>query len=73
VTSTDTPFPYDPDQTGQECNTLDDADAAANIEASEQEQSTHALPSPESSLMMSCPATAATPSAPGISARSTCT
>jgi uncharacterized damage-inducible protein DinB len=31
--NTDMPFPYDPDQTGQDFEALDDADAAANIEA----------------------------------------
>jgi uncharacterized damage-inducible protein DinB len=35
--NTDLPFPYDPDQTGQDFEALDDADAAANIEAFEQE------------------------------------
>ena len=30
---TDLPFPYDPDQTGQDFEALDDAHAAANIEA----------------------------------------
>jgi uncharacterized damage-inducible protein DinB len=34
---TDMPFPYDPDQTGQDFEALDDADAAANIEAFKQE------------------------------------
>ena len=34
---TDLPFPYDPDQTGQDFEALDDADAAANIEAFKQE------------------------------------
>jgi uncharacterized damage-inducible protein DinB len=34
---TDMPFPYDPDQTGQDFEALDDADAAANIEAYKQE------------------------------------
>ena len=34
---TDLPFPYDPDQTGQDFEALDDADAAANIEAFIQE------------------------------------
>jgi uncharacterized damage-inducible protein DinB len=34
---TDLPFPYDPDQTGQDFEALDDADAAANIEAYKQE------------------------------------
>jgi uncharacterized damage-inducible protein DinB len=29
----DMPFPYDPDQTGEDFEALDDADAAANIEA----------------------------------------
>ncbi len=33
----DMAFPYDPDQTGQDFEALDDADAAANIEASQQE------------------------------------
>src|SRR6266571_1952519 len=33
----DLPFPYDPDQTGQDFEALDDADAAANIEAFKQE------------------------------------
>ncbi len=31
--NTDLPFPYDPDQTGEDFEALDDADAAANIEA----------------------------------------
>ncbi len=35
--NTDLPFPYDPDQTGQDFEALDDADAAANIEAFTQE------------------------------------
>jgi len=35
--NTDMPFPYDPDQTGQDFEALDDADAAANIEAYKQE------------------------------------
>jgi uncharacterized damage-inducible protein DinB len=35
--STDMPFPYDPDQTGQDFEALDGADAAANIEAYKQE------------------------------------
>jgi hypothetical protein len=34
---TDLRFPYDPDQTGQDFEALDDADAAANIEAYKQE------------------------------------
>jgi uncharacterized damage-inducible protein DinB len=34
---TDMPFPYDPDQTGQDFEAVDDADAAANIEAFGQE------------------------------------
>jgi hypothetical protein len=34
---TDMPFPYDPDQTGQDFEALDDADAATNIEAFRQE------------------------------------
>ena len=34
---TDLPFPYDPDQTGQDFEALADADAAANIEAFKQE------------------------------------
>ncbi|MBO0771335.1 MAG: DinB family protein [Actinobacteria bacterium] len=34
---TDLPFPYDPDQSGQDFEGLDDADAAANLEAFEQE------------------------------------
>lgn len=34
---TDLPFPYDPDLTGQDIEALDDADAAANIEAFTQE------------------------------------
>ncbi|MBO0807790.1 MAG: DinB family protein [Actinobacteria bacterium] len=34
---TDLPFPYDPDQTGEEFEALDDADAAATIEAFKQE------------------------------------
>jgi uncharacterized damage-inducible protein DinB len=34
---TDLPFPYDPEQTGQDFEALDDADAAANIEAFQQE------------------------------------
>jgi uncharacterized damage-inducible protein DinB len=33
----DMPFPYDPDQTGQDFEALDEADAAANIEAFKQE------------------------------------
>jgi uncharacterized damage-inducible protein DinB len=33
----DLPFPYDPGQTGQDFEALDDADAAANIEAFQQE------------------------------------
>jgi uncharacterized damage-inducible protein DinB len=33
----DLPFPYDPDQTGQDFEALDEADAAANIEAFKQE------------------------------------
>ena len=35
--TTDMPFPYDPDQTGEDFEALDDADAAANIEAYRQE------------------------------------
>jgi uncharacterized damage-inducible protein DinB len=35
--NTDMPFPYDPDQTGQDFGALDGADAAANIEAYKQE------------------------------------
>ena len=35
--NTDMPFPYDPDQTGQDFEALDGADAAANIEAYKQE------------------------------------
>jgi uncharacterized damage-inducible protein DinB len=35
--NTDLPFPYDPDQTGQGFEALDDADAAATIEAFRQE------------------------------------
>jgi uncharacterized damage-inducible protein DinB len=35
--TTDLPFPYDPDQTGQDFEALYDADAAANIEAFKQE------------------------------------
>ena len=35
--SSDMPFPYDPDQTGQDFEALDDADAAANIEAFKRE------------------------------------
>jgi uncharacterized damage-inducible protein DinB len=35
--NTDLPFPYDPDATGQDFEALDDADAAANIEAFKQE------------------------------------
>jgi uncharacterized damage-inducible protein DinB len=35
--TTDLPFPYDPDQTGQDFEALDHADAAANIEAFQQE------------------------------------
>jgi uncharacterized damage-inducible protein DinB len=35
--SADLPFPYDPDQTGQDFEALDEADAAANIEAFTQE------------------------------------
>jgi hypothetical protein len=38
---TDTAFPYDPDQTGQDFEVLDDAAAAANIEAFRQ-QTEHA-------------------------------
>ena len=34
---TDMPFPYDPDETGQDFEALADADAAANIEAFRQE------------------------------------
>jgi Protein of unknown function (DUF664) len=34
---TDLPFPYDPAQTGEDFEALDDADAAANIEAFKQE------------------------------------
>jgi uncharacterized damage-inducible protein DinB len=34
---TDLPFPYDPDQTGQEFEALDDADAPGNIAAYKQE------------------------------------
>jgi hypothetical protein len=34
---TDMAFPYDPDQAGQDFEALDDADAAANIEAFQQE------------------------------------
>jgi uncharacterized damage-inducible protein DinB len=33
----DMPFPYDPDQTGQDFEALDDADADANLEAFKQE------------------------------------
>ena len=33
----DLPFPYDPEQTGQDFEALDDADAAANIEAFKRE------------------------------------
>jgi Protein of unknown function (DUF664) len=33
---TDMPFPYDPGHTGQDFEALDDADAAANIEAFKQ-------------------------------------
>jgi uncharacterized damage-inducible protein DinB len=36
-TDTDMAFPYDPDQTGQDFEALDDADAAANIAAFKQE------------------------------------
>jgi uncharacterized damage-inducible protein DinB len=35
--NTDLPFPYDPDATDQDFEALDDADAAANIEAFRQE------------------------------------
>src|SRR5260221_12541242 len=35
--NTDMPFPYDPDQTGQDFEALDDAEAAADIEAFKQE------------------------------------
>jgi uncharacterized damage-inducible protein DinB len=35
--NTDLPFPYDPDQTGQDFEALDDADPAANIAAFRQE------------------------------------
>jgi uncharacterized damage-inducible protein DinB len=35
--NTDLDFPYDPDQTGQDFEALEDADAAANIEAFRQE------------------------------------
>jgi uncharacterized damage-inducible protein DinB len=35
--SSDMPFPYDPDQTGQDFEELDDADAAANMEAFKRE------------------------------------
>ncbi len=35
--NTDMPFPYDPDQTGQDFEALDGADTAANIEAYKQE------------------------------------
>jgi hypothetical protein len=35
--NTDMAFPYDPDQSGQDFEALDDADAAANIEAFKQE------------------------------------
>ena len=35
--NTDMSFPYDPDQAGQDFEALDDADAAANIEAFKQE------------------------------------
>jgi len=35
--NSDMPFPYDPDQTGQDFEALDDADAAANLEAFEEE------------------------------------
>ena len=34
--NTGMPFPYDPDQTGQDFKALDDADAAANVEAFKQ-------------------------------------
>ena len=34
---TEVAFPYDPDQAGQDFEALDDADAAANIEAFQQE------------------------------------
>ena len=37
ATGTDLSFPYDPDQTGQDFEALDAADAAANIEAFKQE------------------------------------
>jgi len=35
--NSDMPFPYDPDQTGQDFEALDHADAAANLEAFKQE------------------------------------
>ena len=69
---TDMAFPYDPDQTGQDFEALDYADAAANIEAFKQEIE-HAPPRPARSSMTSCPATATTASAPGTFAGSTCT
>ncbi len=37
ATDTDMAFPYDPDQTGQDFEALDDAAAAADIEAFKQE------------------------------------
>jgi hypothetical protein len=70
---TDMAFPYDPDQTGQDFEALEDADAAANLRAFQQEYRTRAPRWPASSLMMSCPATVTTASAPGTSAGSTCT
>jgi hypothetical protein len=57
---TELPFPYDPDQTGQDFEALDAVDAAANIGAFKQETD-HVR------------AAVATRSAPGTSAGSTCT
>jgi uncharacterized damage-inducible protein DinB len=70
---TDLPFPYDPDQTGQDFEALEDADAAANIEAFKQEIAHARAAVAGNRLMMSCPATVITRSAPGTSAGSTCT
>lgn len=70
---TDLPFPYDPDQTGQDFEALDDVDAAANIEAFTQEIELARAAVAGNSSMMSCPATVIIRSAPGTSAGSTCT
>ena len=70
---TDMAFPYDPDQAGQDFEALDDADAAANIEAFQQEIEHARGARPASSLMTWCPATAITRSAPATSAGSMCT